>query len=157
MSANYNLYAGYHELLISKRTLRRPYARLSTHRFLRTAIEAADRYDEIPVIDRDLRREAAAHYFGNTIMQEDLRNIPIFNARKNDIANGLTPYTLDGLKRRLPCAIDGLDRRDVVNYLALKKGITTKKALALIDGKSYGDVKDILMPYIPESEYEKLS
>ena len=158
MKAKYRLYAGYYEAVITTRVLRRPYTHMSNHFTLGNAIRAAERMDpEAYVFDEDLRDEAAAYYFGEPFLPEDLDKITTFDGSKKEISLGLTDYTLYALAKRLDCPVDGLDLRDVVNYLALKAKTSRKKASAMVEGKSYGQVKDLLAPWIPESEYKKVS
>ena len=158
MKAKYRLYAGYYEAVITTRVLRRPYTHMSNHFTLGNAIRAAERMDpEALVFDEDLKEEAAAHFFGVPFLPEDLEKITTFDGSKKEIALGLTDYTLYALAKRLDCPVDGLDLRDVVNYVALKAKTSRKKASAMVEGKSYGEVKDLLAPWIPESEYKKVS
>lgn len=154
----YRLYAGYYEAIITTRVLRRPYTHVSNHFTLGNAIRAAERLDpEAYVFDEDLKDEAAAYYFGETLLPEDAETITTFDGSKSEIAKGLTDYTLHGLAKRLDCPVDGLDLRDVVNYLALKAKTSRRKAFTMVEGKSYGEVKDLLAPWVPESEYKKVS
>lgn len=158
MKAKYRLYAGYYEAIITTRVLRQPYTHVSNHFTLGNAIRAAERMDpEALVFDEDLKEEAAAHFFGEPFLPEDLDKITTFEGAKKEIALGLTDYTLYGLAKRLPCKVEGLDLRDVANYISLKAKITKRKAFGMVLGKTYGEVKDLLAPWVPESEYKKVS
>ena len=148
MRQRYYRYAGYHEILISKRVLRKPYVILGWHRSIGAAIEAAERMEpEAVVFDKDLAGEAAGYYFGVPFLHEDLERIQTFNGRKHEINRGLTGVTLECLQKRFDCLPSAGDLRDMANWLALRTRSTFRKALSFLEGKDYSQIHDILAPY----------
>jgi hypothetical protein len=154
MKTRYRLYAGYYEAVISTRILRRPYTHVSDHFTLENAVRAAGRMDpEAVVFDSDLAGEAAALYFGTPFLEEDLQKITTFDGAAHEIAKGLTQYTLYALFKRFRCKVDGLDLRDITNFIAIKAHISPKKAASQLADKTFAEARDVIAPYVPETEY----
>lgn len=146
----YKVYAGYYEVYVTTHVLRRPFTLISTHRKLSTALRAAEKHDVSVIYDTALRNQVATHYdttpeqlqglnFFND--NEQLQWMHFFDGKEQSIDNGLAEITLDNLNRELnvqPCAADALD---MANYMAHREKISHRKALALIEGLTYAQLK----------------
>lgn len=146
----YRLYAGYYELWISTRVLRRPLVAVSSHRSLAAAVQAAERFDPDAAIcfDESLREEAGVYYideFG--LGPEDLRLVT-FDGKEYDVALGLSDVTLDNLRRGFDRKASPCDLRDIVNYLHARTRQAARRLTALCEGRTYRDLLPIVEPHL---------
>ena len=146
----YRLYAGYYELWITTRVLRRPLLELSSHRSLAAAVRKAESIDPDAAIcfDESLREEAEVHYideFG--LSPEDIR-VATFDGAEYDIARGLSELTLDNLRQGFDCKASPHDLRDIMNYLHAKTRQAARRLSALCAGRTYRDLFPIVEPHL---------
>ena len=103
----FNIYAGYHEIHVTDRTLRRPYVFQKTFRNIDRAARWID--EQFPgdavIIDENIMNCAPDPCWANTDYSED------------DIRRGLADITLDNLARLEETPVSPADLRDIVNWM----------------------------------------
>lgn len=146
----YRLYAGYYELWISTRVLRRPLLELSSHRSLAAAIRAAERTDPDADLcfDESIREEAEAYYIDEFGLGPEDIGLVTFDGGELDISRGLSELTLDNLGRGLDCKVSPHDLRDIVNYLHAKTRQGARRLSALCAGRTYRDLFPLVEPHL---------
>ena len=137
----FNVYAGYHEIHVTDRTLRRPYVFQKTFRNINKAARWIDENfpGDTVVIDENIADYAPDPCW----LSADFAN--------DDIKCGLTEHTLDNLKRLDDTHISVADTRDIANWLhTVKPRISVKFFLQRYQNLTYGQARFILSPYVKE-------
>lgn len=149
MARKYYLYAGYYELWITDKVLRRPLTLISTHRSFRTAYEAAWKFDEDANIcyDTSIREDVGAYF--SWLESDRINDMPFYDGTKYNIENGLTGYTLEGIKLCPDLAPTSQCLSDIINYLHAKAGVSLRRAHALCEGKNYGQLGTLINNLVP--------
>lgn len=148
MKRKFFLYAGFYEMLITDRRLRRPYSLVSTHRSLEAAEEAARRNDpdQTTVYDQNIKKDVAEAY----PMLEDINILPFFDGGESAIEKGLSDYTLERLRRKYDCKATFLCLCDIAAWLALKTGRAMRTISKQIAEMTYAQLYEIVKPFIPD-------
>lgn len=162
MSKSYFVYAGYYELLITDKTLSRPYTLLSAHRTLGKAITTAERYDADAQIiyDRDLREEVVEHFIETCpwiALNEPEEEFTFFDGNEVSIAGGLTDVTLQALShpatRTMQPSVP--DFTDIVNFIACRTRESVRSLRRRLQGKPYQDLRKEVLRLEPILHFYK--
>lgn len=146
----YYVYAGYYEVWISDKVLRRPLMYQGWHKSLDAAIVHAESMEpEAVCFDESLRDEVTA-YYEFIPWDENPDALPFFDGRSYDIRNGLSDLTLEYLKceacRDTVPSVD--DKNDIVSFLKEKTGVGLKRLYAKYRNFTYGQLRGILAPFL---------
>lgn len=148
MRKKYYLYAGYYELWISDRILRRPFILLSTHFSFDAAYDAAERYDTdaCKCYDTSIRKDAEAHfeYAGS----DAIRQMPFFDGSAYSIERGLTDYTLENARICPDYQPTPQCLTDYINLLHVKGGLPLRRSRRLCAQKTYRQLGDLVSRYV---------
>ena len=148
MKRKFFLYAGFYEMLITDRRLRRPYSLVSTHRSLEAAEAAAKRFapDKTVVYDQSIKNDVYNTY----PWIEDIDNLPFFNGGESAIEKGLSDYTLERLRRKYDCKATFLCLCDIAAWLAIKTGRAMRTISKQIAEMTYAQLYQLVKPYVPD-------
>lgn len=147
----YYLYAGYYELWISDKILRRPLTPLGWHKSLRAAVRHAEKSDPDATLcfDRSLMHEVREE-FAYLPWQERDDFFPFFRGENYDIRKGLSDLTVESLT--LPCTgdcrVSPEDTTDIARFLQTKTKRSYNSLYADIAGRKYSDVRGMVKPYL---------
>lgn len=149
MKKKYYLFAGYYELWITDRVLRRPLLLISTHFSFEKAFQAAERYDEEASMcyDTSIRSDVEA-YFAH-VDSEVISRMPFFDGSDYSIEHGLTDYTVEAVKACPQLQPTAQCLSDIINFLHAKGSVSLRKARALCQGKTYGELGCLVQNLIP--------
>ena len=143
----FNVYAGYHEIHITDRILRRPYVFQKTFRNINRAARWIDKNfpGDTVVIDENLADYAPDPCWLSTNFEED------------DIKCGLTELTLDNLNMLDDTPINTPDAIDIANWLhTVKPRLSVKFFLQRYQNLTYAQARFILLPYVKELKSQNL-
>lgn len=138
----YKVYAGYYEVYVTTHILRQPFTLLSTHRKLSAALRAAEKHDVNVIYDTALKDQVADLH---TMTPENLQWMHFFDGQEQSIDNGLSERTIDKLSRELDMRPSAADFIDMANYKAHRDKISTRKALVLLKGLTYAQLKPMFI------------
>ena len=134
----YYVYAGYYEIYVSDRPLRRPLMFQGWHKSLERALEHADSFDVSVLYDESILDECCAYY------GSDPEDFDSFDGAEYSIENGFTDFTkgcFDLCGNTVP---GGQDRNDIFEWLHWKTGLGLRKLIRLHGDKTYDELRPVI-------------
>lgn len=142
----YYVYAGYYEIWITDRVLRRPLQYQGWHKCLDAAIRHAGQADpEAVCFDESIRREVLEHFaYCHDPLTDEPCPFAFFDGARYSIANGLTETTGEYFKHAGRYTPRGQDLWDIMQWLHYKTGEGLKKLFLLHGNKTYDELLPVL-------------
>ena len=148
----YYVYAGYYELWITDKILRRPMVYISWHTSLENAIETAETFDPDAAVclDKDLKDEyislmsSRLEHLSTENFDKYIEETAFFNGNDYCIKDGLAECTLICLCKRCNCKLNTHDAVDIANWIQTKTGKPAKRIYSLLVNKTYEETANYL-------------
>ena len=136
----YYVYAGYYEIYVTNRPLRRPLMLQGWHKSLEKALEHAESFDVSVLYDRSILEDCCNHYGAFSDEFEEYT----FDGAEYSIENGFTSHTEDCFRVCGDKVPGGQDRTDIFEWLRCKTGLSLRKLIRLHGDKTYDELRPVI-------------